>query len=522
MFNLTMPPRFNNLLIYCKRKTTLFTKKEQGSVLVIALGMGLLMTGVASFVLIKANSNKINTVSDQKTKQAVAVTEGAASRYLELITKYPAIAVYCANGGTAPCDTGKNWSNLTVSDLTSASEFCVSSNTITSSDITTINNAKLTGWQTFPGNTQYRLINYTYQHTGTTPNTAPGMATLTLEGRTSSNSSDHRGTTRLEFQIPITANPNTTPCPMPGILAKSDGTIKVSPHSNGSINAVVRRTGSAPPSGDFPSNSLNGTTIYDGTTPPSVGSTTITVPNIPSTVSSPSTPYYTIYSTGNATSGYIDLSGCSIRLPRKVGTNAWGSCPSPITSQFNGVSVTTADQPHPDGRYHYIIPSDGGAGANSLKLSNAAILIDPETGKKVVLYVKGKIEISGTSSNGTSPAVSLTCENTADPSAVPITTFINQGLPENLEMYGPTDTVNIPGSSRINSFMLFPNAEVKVSQGLIAGAVWAKTFDFSNTSGCTVGMIQKSVGGVLAADLTLPPTNKINAVSSWRRVKTEK
>jgi hypothetical protein len=129
--------------------------------------------------------------------------------------------------------------------------------------------------------------------------------------------------------------------------------------------------------------------------------------------------------------------------------------------------------------------------------------------------------MSGTGSNGTNPAVSLTCEKTADTGTAAVTTFINQGSPENLEMYGPTDTVDISGNSSINGFMLFPNAQVKVSQGLIAGAVWAKTFDFSNTSGCTVGMIQKSVGGVLAADLTLPPVNQINAVSSWRRVKTQ-
>jgi hypothetical protein len=332
------------------------------------------------------------------------------------------------------------------------------------------------------------------------------MATLTLEGRTSSDSSANRGTTRLEFQIPITASASTTECPIPGILAKSEGTVKVSPYKpDGSINAVVRRTGSDPSSNssDFPSDSLNGTTIYDGTTPVSVGSTTLTVPNIPSTVSSPSNPYYTI--------GSLDLSNCSIRLPRKAGTNAWGCSPSELT-------VSTADQPHSDGRYYYRILNSGG---DSIKLSNAAILIEPETGKKVVLYVEGKITMSGTGSNGTSEK--LSCENTAVSPVPIITTFINQGLPENLEMYGPTtETVEVGDKTMINSFMLFPNAQVKVSQGLIAGAVWAKTFEFSNTSGCTVGMIQKSVGGVLAAGVTLPPTNKINAVSSWRRVKTEK
>ena len=535
-------------------------QSERGNAFVLSTVMGLLLISGSTIALCGAMSTNNNTSSNDSQKQAMGVSEGGFTRYLDFLNKFPQVAVYCANAGSAPCDTGVNWANITdTTNFASGSSYCTTttSTTVTSSEAAIINAQALTAWKTFESDSDYRLVSYTYQPDGL-PNTSPGTGTLIVEGRNDDTAS---GITRMEFSIPITENTNGGECPIPGIWAQSTGTVKVSPHANGSINAIVRKTGSAPSTGDFVAGSLHGANIYDGVTAPSSGATTMTMPSIPSSVSSPTAPFYTIYSTGNATAGYLDLSStCTIRLPRKVGNNAWGEdCPSTINSSFNSITSGNEDQPHADGRYYYVIPSDtaGDANSNSLKLSGASILIEPGTNEKVVIYVKGKIDLSATFGIDDDDAVSYDsagnyvstlnsddekyialsnfatrdpnaedasgygCELTSDSGVIGsekgIKGFINQGSTANLEMYGPTSTTNTISNGRINAFMLFPNATFNVSQGLLSGAIWAESFDFSNSSGCTVGLVQNKVGNVLAASTSYPSAHKINTISSLQR-----
>jgi hypothetical protein len=487
----------------------------------------------------------MESISDQTTKQTSATAEGGIARYISFLTRYPAVAVLCANAGAAPCNAGvPTWATTTANNWTSG---CAAGN-MTGEDITNINNHASTAWQDFSGNNDYRLVGYVFQPDAGTASAPPGDGILTVEGRTS----DVGGsTTRIEVRIPISS---TGECPIPGVWAQSSGTVKVSPHATGSLNAIVTRTGTTPiPSGDFPDDSLNGSTIYDGTTAPVQETTILTMPTVPATIPA---GYKTVFSTGTATNGYLDLNGCTIRLPRKGGEqNAWGTCPDTIKTGFNGgtgigdvLPNASADVAAPDDRYHYLIPSSGVSGGDSIRLYNAAIKIEPDSGKKVVLYLRGNISnMSGTDSNGTSPAYSLAtsasrdsnptnenglgCEMTQDSGTAAVTTFINQGTARNLEIYGADGTasphwsdghtstmISVSGNTRINGFLLFPEAQVVVSQGLISGSVWAKTFDFTNTSGCTVGMAQNSVGSILAISNS---SARINPVTSWHRKEVE-
>ncbi len=522
--------------------------EEKGAGFLLGMCLGILMFFGGLLALHSGSREKTNAISGESQAKAMAVAESAVGRYIDLLLQNPQIAVFCANPSTNPssCNTGTTWSNMNSDPLASlVSPLCLpsSTSTMTTAQIADVQAAASTDWQTYNTNGQYKLISYTYKSDTGTGNEVPGTATLIME---SENIGSTGVATRLEVLIPITPS-----CLIPGVWAQAGGTVKVAPHSNGSINAVVTRTGSAPPLGDFPANSLNGSTIYDGTTAPSSGDITTAMPPPPPNIPGPN---YTIFSVGDATTGYLDLSACTIRLPRKSGVeNAWGSgCNDPIKMAFNGGTVAgsvlaTGDVAAADNRYHYLIPSSAPVG-NSIILANAAILIEPDAGKKVVLYVRGDITMSGTGSNGTSsPTVSLAttgsrdsdpnaspnygCELTADTGTAAVTTFINQGSPANLEMYGAdgsafpnwssghtANVVNMAGNTRINGFMLFPAAEVRVSQGLISGSVWARTFDFSNTAGCTVGVVQNSVGNVLAANVTNTPTNIINPITSWRRL----
>ena len=513
------------------------TKQEEGSI-IIALGLGAIMLGGVALALTTANRNKTDTISKERLTQAVNIAEGGITRYLDFLSRHSEIAVYCSTDGLSPCDTGgPTWETATLSNLSSAgTSYCVdgsSGGSLTSDDIDTINDMANTDWKEFMGDTEYRLVSYIYQPSSTT-------GILTVEGRTSPN--DSNGIARLEVSIPVTSNTSSQECPIPGIWVPSTGTVKV--YSSGSINAVVKKTNISTPTSvginpfggeDFPSDSLHGSEIYDATTEPSVGTINVNMPSVPAT-----TPPGTeaIFSNGTA----LDLSECTIRLPRKVGDNAWGSgCQSSITDKFNG--ITSPDTPDASGRYHYLFPSSSTFGGDSITLSNAAIKIEPNAGQKVVFYVKGKILMSGTGDNGSGHSLStsatrdpnptdqngLGCEMTNDTGTANITTFINQGSATNLEIYGAdgslsnwsngsTSTmVDISGNTRINGFMLFPKAEITVSQGLLSGSVWAEKFDFSNTSGCTMGVIQNAVGNILGRYNTPSPTNTINSVSSWQR-----
>lgn len=515
------------------------------------------MIGASTLAITVSSKSKTNTIADEYSKQATAVAEAGVTKYLDLLSRYPQLSLYCnvSNESIPSCKTGKTtWATATAENLSvdTNSSICISDShsslappPLTTPEITEIHNQASQHWQTFTEQSSIALVSYIYKpDLGIPENTAPGTGILTIDGRTSPNSG---GISRIEISFPIISHADTQECIIPGIWA--NGSMKVSPHSNGSINAVVKKTDTTIPSTtdinpfgtDFPSNSLHGSSIYDGTTPPSHGTINATMPTIPHTIPSPS---YTIFSVGNAINGYLDLSSCTIRLPRKIGQNSWGSgCPTSITSTFN--NITVADVPSADNRYHYLIPSDDTNGGDSLKLSNAAIRIEPEEGKKVVLYLRGNIIMSGTEDNGNdiilatssnrdsmpTDQTGLGCELTADASTTAITTFINQGSAKNLEMYGGnggnsstwssghiSNIVDLSANTRINGFMLFPQAEVKVSQGLLSGSVWAKDFDFSNTSGCTVGVIQNAVGSILASSNSYPSLPSMGNINSWQRV----
>ncbi len=557
-----------------QKNLAITAKKEKGTILLVSILTGLLMIGVVSLAIAKANQNKTNSISELSTKQAFTIAEGAASRYMAFLARFPEIAVYCHNvqdayGNTInstqfpSCHTGTTW--LTP---TSTTKPCGA--TVTASDYTSWASD---AWQTFEGSSEFRLISYTYTPDGA-DNTAPGTGTLTIEGRTSSNSFNS-GTTQLEFKIRITDS--TEGCPIPGVWVPSGGTVKVSPHGDGSVNAVVKQSGSTtntvnPFGGDFPGGSLNGAQIYNGADT-SVGEINMAMPGIPASVptAASSTSGAMVYEISTPGEGFLKLvAPCTIRLPRKVGDNAWGSggeCDA-IKPAFNGITSGNEDKPHTaDGNYYYVIPAkDGNSNNDSLYVNTAGLLIEPEAGAKVIIYVEGKVYANGTQADdsdmvvytsddtnsdgipdyvpnlggvnttkfialenlhGRDPdpddLVGYGCEMVAtdDPSGVvgskKLKGFINQGSPKNLEMYGSTSGDIDISNGKISAFMLFPNAMVKVSQGIINGVAWAGNFDdFSNTSGCTVGMVQNDVGDVLAAT-TSEPRNQINAISSMKR-----
>jgi hypothetical protein len=197
----------------------------------------------------------------------------------------------------------------------------------------------------------------------------------------------------------------------------------------------------------------------------------------------------------------IDVSsGCYLRLPRKVGNNS--NCTGGLGfAQFN--NIATADQPGSDGKYHYIVDSTGSWSDPAITLSDAVLVIDPLPDTKVVLYVKGTIKLSGGTGNQviTTP---VSDEPECPGSSIHIRSYINQGNPRHLEIYGayPQNSTSwdVPfiemSNATINGFILSPSGRVKESNSTINGKVWANTVDFSNNAGgfCEVAILEKDVG----------------------------
>lgn len=515
------------------------SSSEQGFAIPIVVGMGLVMLLVGVTMIVRSQGDQVTASAQKATADSLGVAETGVTRILALLKQYPSLASQprTAWGDTtvtsaARCN-GTNLVNGTNLDLAAGSP-----------DAKLINRSKQQWWLNVDDADsnagEFRVFNYA--PTG-------GIGTLTIEGRAKSENAAAtetsstatklgNSTTSLEVQIPLTSSASGNA----GIWVKRNTAgdpIDVS--NNISINADVQVEGCSFDPAKINTNKLehtNGNTalpikaIYDGTIP-GVGTSLKAFPSLPTML------------TGTRPLPRIDASNCIIRLPRistRPNLGVGTTCVGP--DQF-GVAMTTTfgngnEDPYitdTNGNlvYSYLIDSTttnatnigqvltstGASGGDSIKLSNSILVIDPPAGKKVILYVRGNMNLSGTSlpTGGTQMA----CAGTT----TPVTTYINGGTASNLEIYASdgtgtygsgykTDTITFSDTVIIKAFIYAPMSLVSVSQGQIEGVVWAQRFAASNnptgSGGCDAGVIQASLGNVSVTS----SSSTVSSISSWK------
>jgi hypothetical protein len=510
-------------------------------------------------MVVRSQADRSTAIAQKVTADSLSVSEAGITRILALLKKYPALAAQSAT--TWPTST----STMTTSAATCGGS--ASTSTPTTEESKLITRSRAAQWLNIHDTDaqwrelgEFRVVSYE-------PNTpAAGTSTVVVEGRARSENnaatatdsttiSFGNSTTALSVQFPITGGGSQAG---PGIWVIGTSTpIDVS--TDGTINASVCVLGTSFDPDKISVSKLEQTgsnpkPIYDGKVP-----SVTAAPGSPLPLPAPPATAYRLPP--------LNLSNCYIVLPRistasrtngLTGTNCSNSdnFGTPYPNTFNVITDTAIG-----GVYSYLIDSttsgssssnSGSAGGDSIILSNSGLIIDPPTGTKVVLYVRGNVSLSGTS--GGLPANS--CEGTS----TPVTSYINgysptntsfqnttdwkydttantspsannTGLASNLEIYGADgsggnwgtgykmESFQVTDTTMVTGFLYVPRATVDGSQAEIRGTVWSEVFKSSNSSGCSRGMVQASVGDTR---VPLPSsTISIGSITSWRRQEAQ-
>lgn len=432
---------------------------EQGFVIPIAVGMGLIMILIATTMIVRSQGDQVSASAQKATAQSLAVAEGGMTRTLfKLNQSSPDVSslmkrTYDPNGllGTAL----NEWTTANMPPCTTTSGLL--SGTI--------------------GNSSYEVLAYRYNATTKT-------GTLLVKGLTGTSSESRvqqtfsigskagsligvLGTSALSLGnndiAGINGNvacTNSTNCPVPSGSCSS--------LTNASNNTVARDAIGAGPQADI------GGKIFLGP---------LTSPSLP-----PMPSAWNGSGTAPTTEFTITNSGSAFNYPDNNTTLVF-----PRSSDFTRHIAGTP--------YNYSINNINANGFNITINTQLNASTNP-TGDPVYFWVNGTINMGGSSQ------LNHTASST-NPTA--------------FRIYGTSTTSQdftvASGSSNVDAFIFAPNARVGINgTGTIDGLVYAKSFGEVGANGNAVVNVPNNVNlGSSLGDLAVYFSNQTDSINSWQR-----
>lgn len=478
------------LKLFVFKSALISDANDQGFAIPLVFGLGFVLLLVGMTMVFRTQGDEVNAIAQSQTAQSLGVAETGVTQTIFHLKKFAVLSTTNLS----------NWPTTTAA--LSASNSCSGGGTATtpsSDELTWITAAKTNNWINLSEG-RYKVLQYQVDSR---------LATLELEGQMGNS------TAVLEVKFPI----KQVPTSVPGLWLQNVTNPPADVSTDLSIEGNVCLEGPLPSDSDkLSSVHLTGPGTLDF--PP--GGTPQLIPNGDQIPILPDLPS----STARYDLGSLDASNCYIMLPRiddtQRETQDSNLKVSGLSNNCSSFNSSTSDVPSGD-VYNYFFTGD-----DSIKLSNAQILINPPPGKRVAIYVQGKVFLSGTSSSTGAPV--LTCSGTPNS----IRTYIGHpNDPKKLAIYGSAQSGNADGSPNygggryseiidisdttlIQGFVFAPSAELKISQGQVRGAAWVKKILSSNSSGCRIAISQQDVG-TAATSLANSGKNTITTVTSWKR-----
>ncbi len=497
--------RYKNISLF---RFILFSNqgKENGFGFLISLGLGLMFFTMLLSSLTSAASRKLQVAMDEDAKQAQALGESGISRYQSFLVSHPKLAVYpdCEgtrnSSGVCP-DTAPtaSWSNAgSIPDVTNSTQ---------------ITNAAQTSWQdadpSDPSKGQFRLVSYSFDDDGN-PSTAPdptvaGVGTLIVEGRVNQTApSAAISTTRVEVSFDVAPGTGGT------TTFLGEG-LWISCNADSSVSG----------SGLIRSNIKDSTPLTFVSDPPckaASDSSKINDLKAMQPANTPPTPPFTYEENSSDTFPPLPSEGQLTNVP---GT---GVCN--IVSIQNAMTIPSACPTGGGGTHNiYRAPSISFSGDGDIltvnapgqtvklyidgdiKASHAGSGIAVTPGTTLIIYVHGKVELTGGSNIGGA--------------------LNNPGTPDNIQVYKyGDDEVKLTGGSGSKAFIFSPFGKVSMTgSSAISGIIWAYSYSATGSSGfnssaSTVicGNLPSDFRGGFPSDFCENTgENRINPIKSWER-----
>lgn len=460
------------------------SKPEQGFVLPIAIGVGLIAILLGIMVVTRSNQNRVTATAQRETARSLAAAETGITQFQSLLDRYRPLATYCSISPAAPSSCGStDWSNIMNSALPD-SNFC--------SPIPPVNAATLakgyvgSTWKNVsndPDDTeeikiqkgQFRLISYLYKSDSVDGSSVlPGLGELTVEGRVNQNSdntsSNRTSTTRLNVQFRVESRS------IPGLWIMDED---ASSTDATTLNTSIQ----------------NSTCLTD----PAAVSKFATVSESPNKyvgspgVSFPALPQQGIDIAGFGTSTRISAindPASSLTAPSGTSTVKYDvEENSGLSINLTSSSLTVGTDSNPATYFLYLKGGISVSAGRKIQVAN---------GSKLIIYAHGPITLAG------------------DSTTVPITQA-GTSSSENVQIYlyaagSPGPTVNISGgNSAMNLFLFAPASQVIMNSGSqVKGMIWAQSW--VGSGGAEV--IQSITDARILNGIQLP---RISPITSWQR-----
>jgi hypothetical protein len=534
MFNKKPSENLQNLITWLWQKNLIIAKnQEQGNVLLIALGIGLVLIVGTSVILFSSSKNKANEIANESTKQSLGLTEAGIDKMQTELSKANNRFLLEKNNTewnqySDPTNSAYNTTTV-VNHINNTSVYnvCDSNNNgqITDEKRPTLK----TPFQVNLGNGNYQLVSYSY--TPVTTNT--GEARLQMQGTKSAttNSSQSKIEVKLNIKKQLPGGGGA-----PALLAEDISIGKIDAYANTMICTIPNNcplsctAGATSPTQTQLQTALNvntnggntfGVTTNSSGQPAISGTSQILVgpTNIPPIPKAPTGVTIHSLNSSGETGGRVD---------GNLVIN-----PSSFTYQYDSAK---------NKKIWYFQINDWNKGEIWINTHGLKTGTDPDE-----VRVYWSQSHTGSQSLGGSSAL-VTFSNSSNPTNPP-NQLSNAILPQDgqIRLYGgyasstQTDpnpqNWNIGGTVCITAFVHAPNTNIGVSQGTgcsfiniggasnsdhpnIYGAIWAKTLG-------TVGNNDNS--GIFVEDLSLTRAlvnngetgsmgiNQISSVTGWDR-----
>lgn len=489
-----MPPRI------AKRFSITVFKPEQGFVLPIILGVGLVMILLGVMMIERSSQNRIAATAQKAKDQSLVAAENGLTQLQVLFNRYRLLATACSNQTLSSfCNSVVPWSNLSEAAL----DPCSTSSTQPLPLLQDYANQRWQNVSVNPNDGQFRLISYQYQLNADDEPLGSGTGTLVIEGRVNPDDAIRTATTQLKVTFNVThesglGNP-------PGLWIQHNQTTET-PDSVQFLTQVRDSTCLGDPASSTPVQQLQAQTQSPYVYQPTPG---IPFPDLPTEGSSPPAA-----KSGAYTLDSIDNDVMS--LPRST-QNASAPKDEKETS-----TPTAETDTNSSGILTYRIQANNGL---SINLDNPAAILKLGTGSEtVVLYLDGGLTVTGggkiqlvagssliiyahgpviLASNGTTPAI----EQEGTPSSIRTQIYVYSPPPP--PPSSPPYEVRLSGDALLYLTLLAPTSTV-LSSAQVQGSIWANAWQGSGSA-----VVKQDPVNI--SDLKLIWQPRISPITEWKR-----
>jgi hypothetical protein len=466
---------------------------EQGFVLPLVLGIGVIAILLGVMTIERSSQNRIVAIAQKANAQSTAAAEHGVTHLQALLNRYPPLATACSDGSlSAACGSPPSWKTINNKTL----DPCSPDDSQPISWLQSYANREWKNSTDDPADGQFRLVSYEYKPATIVNPIETG--TLLVEGQVNPDDAVRTATTQLKVEFNIVRNPGLKS--PPGLWIQDNQTSAVA----NTVQLLTDVRDSTCPKDDLvaaPAQQIQGKVQSPNVYQPIPG---LAFPDLPldSAASASSTGITTPTSNPTAGANLIDaIEHSKAALPNPTQPPSGNVLTYRVKANSNGQSIYLTDDSD---------VLDVGTGANTIVLDLEGGLTLTGGGKirlaentTLIVYAHGPITLAN---KGTNAAI----EQEGTPSATRAQVYVYPPLPSPSNPTPAPYAVNLQGENGATTLYLalFAPSSKVTSSAKVQGNIWAKSWEGTNAAA-----IAQSPSSPTDLKLLWPP--RISPITAW-------